>query len=346
VNRNRVFVTRRIPEAGLSLLRGQGAVVRIGQPHDEEGLARDALLQGVREADVLLCLLTDRIDRDVLETNPALLGIANYAVGHDNIDISAATELGIPVTNTPGVLTESTADFTWALLMAVARRIPEGHAYTQQGRYRIWGPNLLLGADVGTGPDGRRKTLGIVGYGRIGRAVARRAQGFDMEVLAYDPPNQAAIEEDRGVRAAELPELLHKSDFVTLHTALTPGTRHLIGEPELRAMKPTAYLINAARGPIVDERALVTALREQWIAGAALDVYENEPELAEGLADLPNVVLAPHMASATVDTRARMATIAATNALAHLRHEPAPDCVNPAVYATGRYRARTAQPAV
>jgi glyoxylate reductase len=321
-------------------LRGQGAAVRIGQPLDEDAISRQALLDGVRDAEVLLCLLTERIDREVLEANPALLGIANYAVGHDNIDLAAASQLGIPVTNTPGVLTEATADFTWALLLALARRIPEGHRHTVAGNFRIWGPNLFLGADVGPGPDGEPRTLGIVGYGRIGQAVARRAQGFEMEVLAYDPPNIATIEQDPGVRAADLLVLLRTSDFVTLHTALTPGTHHLIGEPELRAMKPTAFLINAARGPIIDERALVTALRERWIAGAALDVYEREPVLADGLASLPNVVLTPHMASATTETRSRMATIAATNAIAHLRRERAPDCVNPAVYDSDRYRRR------
>jgi glyoxylate reductase len=340
--RNRVFVTRRIPDAGLSHLRGQGARVRIGQPDDECSVERAVLLDGVREADVLLCLLTERIDREVLETNPSLRGIANYAVGYDNVDLAAANTLGIPVTNTPDVLTEATADFTWALLLAVARRIPEAQRYTLEGRFRIWGPSLLLGADVGPGPDGERRTLGIVGYGRIGRAVARRSHGFSMHVLAYDPLARERIAADPGVHPAELPELLHRSDFVTLHTALTPGARHLIGEPELRAMKRTAFLINAARGAIVDERALVRALQEGWIAGAALDVYEREPDLVDGLAELPNVVLAPHIASATVETRARMATIAAANAIAHLRGERAPQCVNPDVYASAAYRKRMA----
>ena len=323
-----VFVTRRIPEPGLAALRGNGANVRIGQPLDSEPVPRAALIEGARSADALLCMLTESIDREVLEASPRLRGIANYAVGFDNIDVGLATELGIPVSNTPGVLTEATADFTFALLLACARRIPEADRYTRESRFRIWGPTLLLGADVGPGPDGRRKTLGIVGYGRIGRAVARRARGFDMEVLASDP----VPVDDGDVRFVPLPELLARSDFVTIHAELTPATRHFIGAPELRRMRRSAFLINAARGPIVDESALVRALREGWIAGAGLDVYENEPALADGLASLPNVVLAPHTASATVDTRARMATIAATNTIAHLRGERAPDCVNPEVY--------------
>ena len=336
-----VFVTRRIPEPGLATLRGNHATVRIGQPLDDEPVPRDLLVEGTRSADVLLSLLTEPVDRTLLEMNPNLRGVANYAVGYDNVDIDAATSLGVPVSNTPDVLTEATADFTWALLLAVARRIPEGDRFTREGRYRIWGPSLLLGSDVGPGPDGTPRTLGIVGFGRIGRAVARRATGFGMEILASDPTPQ----EDAAVRFVALPELLARSDFVCVHAALDERSHHLIGEPELRRMKPGAYLINVARGPIVHEAALVRALREEWIAGAALDVYENEPALADGLAELPNVVLAPHTASATVETRGRMAIIAATNAIAHLRGERAPNCVNPEVYETRQWRDRHATPA-
>jgi len=268
--------------------------------------------------------------------------VANMAVGYDNVDLAAATALGIPVTNTPGVLDDTTADLTWAMLMAAARRIPEAHQYTVEGRFRIWGPNLFVGADISPGGSGRPKVLGIVGYGRIGAAVARRATGFEMTILAFDPYKRPAIEADARVAWADLPELLAASDFVTLHTPLVPETHHLIGEAELRAMKPTAYLINAARGPVVDEQALVRALSEQWIAGAALDVYENEPELAPGLAQLPNVVLLPHIGSASRDTRGKMAAMAATNALAHLRGERAPHIVNPEVYDTDAYRRRVA----
>lgn len=333
-----VFVTRRIPEPGLAALRGNGVDVRIGQPLDDEPVPREVLLDGVRTADALIALLTERVDRQVLAANPRLRGVANYAVGFDNIDIDAATALGIPVTNTPDVLTGATADFTWALLLAVARRIPEADRYTREGRYHIWGPSLLLGADVGPGHDGQPRTLGIIGYGRIGRAVARRATGFDMEVLVSSP----TVIADENVRFVPLPELLARSDFVTIHARLDDSTHHLIGEPELRRMKREAYLINAARGPIVDEAALVRALREGWIAGAALDVYEHEPHLTEGLADLPNVVLAPHAASATIRTRGHMAYLAATGALAHLRGERATNCVNPEVYETEAWQRRRA----
>jgi glyoxylate reductase len=340
---SRIFVTRRIPEAGLALLREAGVDVFVGQENDEAPLDHDVLLYGIRDADVLLSLLTEWIDGEVLAHNGGLLGVANYAVGFNNIDVAAATELGIPVSNTPGALTETTADLTWALLLAVARRIPEAHAYMTSGRYKLWGPNLLLGEDVSTGGSGLRKVLGVVGYGRIGRAVAKRAFGFDMDVLAYDPHARSVIENDAGTHWTELDELLARSDFVTLHPVLTPETRHLIGERELRLMKRSAFLINVSRGPVVDENALVQGLKEGLIAGAALDVYENEPALAPGLVKLPNVVLVPHIASASRDTRDRMAIIAATNALAHLRRERAPECLNPQVYDTPAYTARVAR---
>jgi glyoxylate reductase len=256
--------------------------------------------------------------------------------------VAAATELGIPVSNTPGVLTDTTADLTWALILAVARRIPEADAYMKAGRYKLWGPNLMLGADVGPGGSGRRKVLGVIGFGRIGAAVARRAVGFDMDVVAYDPHAREAIETSGIARWAELGDLLKQSDFVTLHPRLTKETRHLIDARALKRMKPTAYLINASRGPVVDEAALVRALRGGTIAGAALDVFENEPAMAAGLAECPNVVLVPHIASASTDTRNRMATMAAANALAHLKGEPAPHVVNPGVYDTAAYRERLA----
>jgi glyoxylate reductase len=334
-----IALTRRIPAAGLELLQAAGAEVRIVQPDPGAEVPRAALLDAVAGADVLLPLLTERIDRDVLERNPRLRGIANHAVGYNNIDVAAATELGIPVSNTPGVLTESTADLTWALLLAAARRIPEAHDYMVAGRFRIWGPELLLGADVGTGADGERRTLGIIGFGRIGRAVARRARGFDMRVLAHTPrPDHAAWPD---VDFVSLDELLAASDFVTLHAPYNSDTRHIIDERALTLMKETAYLINVARGELVDETALVRALQQRMIAGAALDVYENEPAMAPGLAACGNAVLVPHIGSATHGTRARMATLAATNALAHLRGEPAPNVVNGSVYDTPAYAART-----
>jgi glyoxylate reductase len=313
----------------------------VSQDDEESGVDRAALLEGVRGCEVLLSLLTERVDRELLEANPGLLGVAQMAVGFDNIDVAAATELGIPLANTPEVLTETTADLTWALIMSVSRRIPQAHNYMVAGRYKIWGPGLFLGGDVGPGPSGRRKTLGVVGFGRIGQAVARRGTGFDMRILAFDPYAREAVDASDLAEWAEIDELVAESDFVSLHPLLTEETRHLIDERRLRAMKPTAYLINAARGPVVDEEALVRALREGWIAGAGLDVYEREPAMAEGLAELDNVVLLPHIASASVDTRGMMASMAADNAVAFLRRERAHNPVNPEVYETEAYRRRT-----
>lgn len=338
-----IFVTRRIPEPGLEILRDSGAQVTVSQDDEEQGVAHADLVAGVQACDVLVPLLTEPINRELLSTNERLLGVAQMAVGYNNIDIPAATDLGIPVSNTPGVLTDTTADFTWAMLMAVARRIPEAHNYMVAGRYKLWGPNLFLGADIGLGASGIPKVLGIVGYGRIGAAMAKRATGFDMEILAHDPFNQKGIDDDELVTWADLGDLLERSDFVTLHPPLTPETHHLIDAEALKRMKSTAYLINAARGPVVDEKALVTALRENWIAGAALDVFEDEPEMAPGLAELSNAVLIPHIASASIDTRSKMATMAATNAVAHLRRERAPNVVNPEVYDTEAYRRRVAR---
>jgi glyoxylate reductase len=340
-----VFITRRIPEVAIPILRDAGATITIGQSDEEKGLTASEVIDGARMADVLLSLLTEPVTRDVLAANPRLLGVANYAVGFNNVDVVAATELGIPVSNTPGVLTDTTADLTWALILGIARRLVEAHEYMVAGRYKLWGPNLFLGGDVSPGGTGRRKVLGIVGYGRIGAAVARRAIGFDMDVIAYDPHNEAAIATDaadpsRSVRSVGLEELLRSSDFVALHPLLTPETRHMIGESELGMMKRSAYLINVARGPVVDEAALVRALKANVIAGAALDVFEDEPLMAPGLAECTNALLVPHIASGSQDTRDRMATMAATNAVAHLRGERAPNVVNPEVYDSPAYAAR------
>lgn len=337
----RIVVSRRIPEVGMSLLAAQpGVEVEVLEDAQDRGPARSRLLDAVATADVLLCLLTEGVDRELLATGRRLLGVSQMAVGVDNVDVTAATEFGIPVGHTPGVLTDTTADLTWALLLAAARRIPQAHRYQVEGRYRTWGPELFTGADVGPGGSGRRKVLGIVGFGRIGQAVARRSMGFDMEVLAHDLRNRDRVEAVPGVRWAPLDQLLSEADFVSLHTPLTPETHHLLGEKELRTMKPTAILVNTARGPVVDEAALVRALREGWIAGAGLDVYEEEPRMAPGLTDLPNVVLLPHVGSASIDTRERMATMAAENALALLRREAAPHTVDPGVYGTRAYRER------
>ncbi len=343
----RIFMTRRIPEVAFPILKDGGANVTVGQSDEEKGVEKDVLLAAVKETNVLLSLLTEPVDRDVLSANPKLLGVANYAVGFNNIDIKAATELGIPVSNTPGVLTDTSADLTWALLLAAARRIPEAHNYMVAEKYKIWGPNLFLGGDVSPGGSGRRKVLGIVGYGRIGSAVARRAMGFDMDVLAYDPHNAAGIAADAKNPAMSLrqvntlDEILEQSDFVSLHPLLTPETRHLISDAQLAKMKKTAYLINVSRGPVVDEKALIRALKANQIAGAALDVFEDEPLMAAGLAECENAVLVPHIASASQDTRDKMATMAATNAVAHLHRKRAPNIVNPEVYETASYKERT-----
>ncbi len=340
MSENRVFVTRQIPEPGMRILGELEAEITVGQTREDAGLSRAELLEGVRACDVLVPLLTEPIDREVLAANERLLGVAQMAVGFNNIDVDAATELGIPVTNTPGVLTETTADCTWALILATARRVPQAHNYMVEGRYKLWGPNLMLGDDVGPGGSEVRKVLGVIGYGRIGIAVAKRAIGFDMDVLAFDPYNREGVESSEYASWADLGELLERSDFVTLHALLTDETHHLIGEAELRKMKPTAHIINAARGPMIDEQALVRALQEGWIGGAGLDVYEDEPAMAPGLAECEHAVLLPHIASASSDTRGLMATMAANNAAAHLRRERAPNVVNPDVYETEAYRQR------
>ena len=335
----RVFVTRMIPEAGLTLLRKEARVDVWHGPEDDTP-PKEEIIRGVGKADALLCLLTEEIDRTVMEANPGLLGIANFAVGYNNIDVKAATELGIPVTNTPGVLTDTTADLAWALIMAVARNIVQGHQYVKEGRFKIWGPKLLLGTDVSPGGSGKPKTLGIIGFGRIGQAVLKRSKGFDMRVLAYDSLQRETIEGTEGVEYRELPDLLQESDWITLHPALSKETHHLISERELSLMKPTAFLINTSRGPIIDEKALAKALREGRIAGAGLDVYENEPNLAPGLMECENVVLLPHLGSASRETRDKMATMAAMNALSLLKKEKALNTVNPEVYDTEPYHRR------
>ena len=293
-----VRVSCPIPQLGLRELEAAGLEVRMG------GL-------DLRGVDALLCMLTDRVNARLLERGERLKIVANMAVGTDNIDLNAARRLGIPVSNTPDVLTDATADLAFALLLAAARRLVWGDRLVRGAGFSGWSPMLGLGMDV----SGR--TLGIVGAGRIGRELAERASGFRMQVLLT-----------RRSGGVPLGELLERSDFISLHVPLNPETHHLIGEPELRRMRPHAVLINTARGPIVDERALVRALREGWIAAAGLDVFEEEPKLAPGLADLANVVLAPHIGSATVDTRNRMAQIAAQNVVAALNGAPIPNLVS------------------
>ncbi len=338
----RVFVTRAIPAAGTDLLAAGGAQATVWSGSGDAP-GPEELRAALASTDVLLSLLTEQIDANLLAAAPQLLGVANHAVGHDNVDLETATQLGIPVSNTPDVLTETTADLTWALLLGAGRRIVEADRFMRLGNYRLWGPQLLLGEDISPGGDGQRKTLGIIGFGRIGEAVARRARGFDMAVIAYHPSDPERVRASELARPVELSELLREADFVSLHIPLTTATRHLIAADELQAMKPTAVLVNTSRGAVVDEAALVVALREGQIAAAGLDVYEREPTMATGLAELPNTVLLPHVGSASRGTREAMAKIAATNALAMLRGNPAPQCINRAVYQSAAYARRASR---
>jgi glyoxylate reductase len=309
----KVFVARRLPGAAVDRLRAEHDVEVW---HEQLPPGKDALHARAPELDGLLALLTDPVDADLLAAAPRLRAISNYAVGVDNVDLAAATERGIPVGNTPGVLTESTADLALALMLGIGRRIAEGDAYVRRGEWRTWEPGLLLGRDL------RGATVGIVGFGRIGRAVARRCDGFGCEVLHTSR---------RG--GVELGELLERSDFVTLHAPLTPETRDLIDAAGLRRMKPTAYLINTARGPMVDTGALARALHDGEIAGAALDVTDPEPLPGDHpLLDAPGLLIVPHIASATHATRERMADMAVDNLLAGLAGERMPNCANPEVY--------------
>jgi lactate dehydrogenase-like 2-hydroxyacid dehydrogenase len=326
MSKPRVYVTRIIPEKGLQMLSSACDVQLWESP---EPVPRDVLLAEAAEAEGLLTLLSDPIDADVISAAPHLRAISQYAVGYDNIDVAAATARGIPVGHTPGVLTDATADLAFALLMSAARRLTEGVDHVRAGQWTTWGPKLLLGQDVWGA------TLGIVGLGRIGAAMARRGRGFDMRVLYTGPHRKPEIEAELGVEVVPLDDLLAASDYVSLHCPLTPETEGLIGEAELRAMKTTAILVNTARGGVVETEALVRALREGWIAGAALDVTDPEPLPADHpLVDLPNCTVTPHIGSATVSTRTRMSVIAAENLLAGLRGEPLPHCVNPAAYGT------------
>jgi len=318
-------VTRQIPEEGLSLIR-ECYEVEVWDRYTPP--PREVLLEKAREVDALVTLLTDRVDRELLDSAPRLRIVAQYAVGFDNIDVEHATRRGVYVTNTPGVLTDATADLTWALLLAAARRVVEADRFVRSGEWwrtgTGWHPMMMLGFHV-TG-----KTLGIIGMGRIGQAVARRARGFNMRILYYQRHRLPEdVERELGAQYVDLETLLRESDFVSIHVPLTPETRRMIGERELRMMKRTAILINTARGAVVDEEALVRALREGWIAAAALDVFEREPLPPDHpLTKLDNVVLAPHIGSATRETRAAMARLVAENLLAFYRGEVPPTLVN------------------
>ena len=321
----KVYVTRQLFDEAIEILE-EHADVEVYEGVDD-AIPRELLLEKVADVEGLLPLLTERIDAEVMDAAEGLKVISNYAVGYNNIDVAAATERGIYVTNTPGILTDTTADCAFALLMAVARRIPEADRHVKAGGWvHAWGPRMFVGTDV------HGKTLGIIGLGRIGGAIARRAKGFNMNVIYYDEERKRELEKELGVRYSPLKELLTESDYVSLHIPLTSSTRHMIGKRELTMMKETAFLINTSRGPVVDEDALYRALRDGVIAGAGLDVFEREPLSPESpLKGLDNAVITPHIASASVETRTKMATTAAFNLVSVLQGKEPPNLVNPEV---------------
>jgi glyoxylate reductase len=316
-----ILISRALPDDAIARCRSRADVdLHAG----DKPLTKTELIARLKGRQGLVCLITDTIDGAVLESCPDLKVVSNVAVGFNNIDVAAATKRGVVVTNTPDVLTETTADFAWTLLMATARRLTEADRYVREGKFTQWEYMVLLGGDI------FGKTLGIIGFGRIGRAMARRALGFNMRVLYQDAvPADADTERELRATRTDTATLLREADFVSVHTPLLPETRHLINAQSLRTMKKTAYLINASRGPVVDEAALVQALTEGWIAGAGLDVFEEEPKVHPGLLALPNAVLAPHIASASSDTRIKMATLAVDNCLAVLEGQTPPTPVNP-----------------
>ncbi len=319
-----VLVTHRLPSDWLQPL-AVSCELAMG-PEGTSGFS-DELIRLLPEAQGLLTLLVDRVDKSILDRAPNLRVVSNMAVGVDNIDLAVCTAKGIPVGNTPGLLTDATADLAMALLLAAARRLPEASADARDGKWKTWAPAGWLGADL------NGATLGIVGMGRIGSAVARRAAGFGLKILYSDTVSHPEIESLANARRVELPELLRESDLISLHTPLTPDTRGLIKEQQLRMMKPKAILVNTSRGPILDLDALTTALKEHWIAGAALDVTDPEPLPPDHpLYAMPNCLILPHIGSATRGTRKKMAELACANLLAGLRSEPLPACANPEVY--------------
>jgi len=321
-----VFVSRIIPDEGLRPIR-EATEATVWE--DDLPPPRDALLRSIEGCDGVLTLLTDKVDDEFLDrAGPQLKVVSNFAVGFDNIDVAACTARGIPVGNTPGVLTETTADLAWALLMAAARRVTEGDRYVRAGKWKTWGPMLLMGPDV------HGATLGVVGFGRIGQAVARRAQGFGMRVIYHDLAQASpTVEAELGATYLPLEELLPKADFVSLHVNLSEQTHGLINAERLRWMQSTAILVNTSRGPVVDSMALVDALRDGVIAGAALDVTDPEPLPADHpLLGLDNCLVVPHIASASRATRGKMASMAAANLLAGVAGERLPTPVNPEVY--------------
>jgi len=320
----KVFITRNIPKSGINLLK-KHCQVKV-YPKNKV-ISKQELIKGVKWCDALLCLLTDKIDKQVINANPNLRIISTYAVGFDNIDIKEASKRKIPVTNTPGVLTNAVAEHTFALIMAIARRIPESDNFTKAKKYKGWEPMLLLGSEL------KGKTLGIIGLGRIGSDIAERTvKGIGMNVLYFDIKRNPQFEKKYKAKYAKIETILKKADIITLHVPLLPSTMHLIGAKQFKMMKNTAYLINTSRGPVIDEKALVRALKNKQIAGAALDVYEFEPKLAPGLAKLNNVILTPHIASATFEARSAMSELAARNILAVFKNKMPPTVINKEIF--------------
>jgi glyoxylate reductase len=325
MSKPKVYVTRQFFEEAIDLLKSV-ANVEVYQGENDP-IPRDLLIEKVKDINGLLPMLTDKVDGDLLDQAKNLKVVSNYAVGYNNIIVPEATKRGIIVTNTPGVLNDSTADIAFTLMMAIARRLVEVDKWVRDGQWvKAWGPKMLLGSDI-TG-----KTLGIIGLGRIGQEMVPRAKGFKMNVIYHNRNPSPDKEKKYGIEYRELDDLLVESDFVSLHVPLNDETRHIIGERELKLMKPTAFLVNTARGPVVDEKALYKALKENWIAGAGIDVFYNEPpERDNPLLELDNIVVAPHIGSATKDTRLAMAMKAASNLITALKGEKPPDIVNPEV---------------
>jgi glyoxylate reductase len=320
-----VLVTRRLPAPAMDWLAERCDITL----HEGPGaIPRDQLLRDIAGKPGAITLLTDRVDDEFLDAaGDQLLIVANYAVGFDNIDVPACSARGVLASNTPDVLTETTADLAWSLIMSAARRIAEGDRFLRSRTPWIWGPEMMLGQDV------HHKTLGIVGFGRIGHAIARRAKGFGMKILYFDvfrPPPE--LEQELGAEYRELEDLLEEADFVTLHTNLSAETRHLINEERLKRMKSTAVLVNTSRGPVIDEAALAEALKKGEIFAAGLDVFEKEPEVHPGLLEAENAVIIPHLGSATVDTRLAMGMLAAENLVAALEGRKPPTLINPDVW--------------
>ncbi len=320
----KVYVTRPVFDEAIDRLRRE---FEVELNTEDRILPKQELIAHLGDKDGALTLLTDAIDLELLQSTPRLKVVANFAVGFNNVAVDSATQLGVVVTNTPGVLTETTADFAWTLLMAAARRVVEADKFARAGKFKAWGPKMFLGYDI------YGKTLGLVGLGRIGQAVARRAAGFNMRVVFHDPESiPDRIIKELGVTRLPFDELLRVSDFISLHVPLFPETHRLLNDHTFALMKPTCIVINTSRGPVVDEKALVRAVRDGKIAGAGLDVFEREPEIEPELFAMENVILAPHIASASHETRLRMCMMAADNLIAALKGERPPNLVNPQVW--------------